>query len=210
MVVKGKDGTLWSALSGLAIEGPQKGRRLERIPSFTTQWGLWRMLHPESTVYDLYDGKRYAVAELPRKMHPDAEASISRVDPRLPAGRLVHGVEVGDKTKAYPLDEKIERACFTDEIDGKSIAIFWYGPTKSSVAFESVLDGQQLSFFADDISPDTAPFKDKETGTRWTLAGRAVDGPLRGKELTWVPGLECRWYAWSVENPGTELYEAAK
>src|SRR6185369_5209280 len=36
MVVKGKDGTLWSALTGIAFEGPQKGQRLERIPSLMT------------------------------------------------------------------------------------------------------------------------------------------------------------------------------
>src|SRR5205823_6592189 len=28
----------------------------------------------------------------------------------------------------------------------------------------------------------TAPFKEQETGTRWTLPGRAVDGPLKGQE----------------------------
>jgi hypothetical protein len=56
MVVQGRDGTLWSALSGVAFDGPQKGERLERIPHFSTQWGHWLMLHPESTVYDLFDG----------------------------------------------------------------------------------------------------------------------------------------------------------
>jgi hypothetical protein len=56
------------------------------------------------------------------------------------------------------------------------------------------------------VSPETAPFKDKETGSRWTLAGRAVDGPLRGKELKWARSVQCRWYAWAAEYPETELY----
>ena len=63
MVVKGRDGTLWSALSGTAIDGPQKGKRLERIASLTTDWGYWLMLHPESTAYDLYDGKNVLAAK---------------------------------------------------------------------------------------------------------------------------------------------------
>src|ERR687887_737909 len=33
MVARGADGTLWSALTGIAFEGPQKGKRLPRIPS---------------------------------------------------------------------------------------------------------------------------------------------------------------------------------
>src|SRR5215813_1763516 len=45
MVVKGPDGTLWSALGGRALEGPRKGQRLEREPSFLTEWGYWLMLH---------------------------------------------------------------------------------------------------------------------------------------------------------------------
>jgi hypothetical protein len=117
-------------------------------------------------------------------------------------------VEVGDMTKAYPLDEKLERACVDDEIQCQRIAVFWYGPTQTAIAFESAVEGQTLTFAADDVSPESAPFKDKETGTRWTIAGRAVDGPLRGKELTWVPSIQCRWYAWSGEHPETAVYEA--
>lgn len=208
MVVKARDGTLFSALTGLAIDGPAKGKRLKRIPSLTTQWGHWRMLHPESTVYDLFDGKKYVVTDLPATMNPEAEKSIGTVDSRLQAGRLIHGIEVGEQTKAYALDEALERACFSDRVGDKDVAVFWYGPTRSSVAFEARLDGQKLSFYADDISPETAPFKDKETGTRWTLAGRGIDGPLRGKELTWVPGLQAKWYAWSSEHPQTGVYKA--
>ena len=59
MVVQTKDGTLWSALTGIAISGPQKGQRLKRIPSLVMDWGYWMMLHPESTTYDLFDGKTY-------------------------------------------------------------------------------------------------------------------------------------------------------
>ena len=54
------------------------------------------------------------------------------------------------------------------------MTVFWYGPTRTAVAFHNTLDGRSLTFYADKISPETAPFKDKETGTRWTLAGRGV------------------------------------
>ena len=83
--------------------------------------------------------------------------------------------------------------------------MFWYGPTKTAVAFSRTLDGRTLTFYADEVSPESAPFKDNETGSRWTLAGRAVDGPLRGKELGWAGSIQCRWYAWSAEYPETLL-----
>jgi hypothetical protein len=80
------------------------------------------------------------------------------VDPRLEATANVMGIEAGDRTKAYPLDGLPERACFTDELGGIPYAVFWYGPTRSAIAFQATLDGRPLTFCADDISPETAPF----------------------------------------------------
>lgn len=210
MVVRGKDGTLWSALTGIAFDGPQKGQRLKRIPSLVTTWSHWMMLHPESTAYDLFDGKTYKVTSLPQKMSDEARRSMGQVDPRLKPLTNVLGVEFARTNKAYPLDSLPERACLLDKVADQDIAVLWYGPTKTAVAFHRQLGARTLTLYADNISPESAPFKDKETGSRWTLAGRAVDGPLRGKELKWVNSIQCRWYAWSAEYPETSLYEQAK
>lgn len=210
MVVKSKDGSLWSALSGECFDGPAKGQKLERVPSMLSQWAYWMMLHPESTAYDLYDGKKYPVSELPTELSLEAKRGMGEVDPRLAPLAQVVGVAVGGETRSYPLDGVPERASYNDAIAGKPIAVFCYGVTKTASAWSRELEGQTLTFYADAISPETAPFKDKETGTRWSLAGRGIDGPLRGKELTWVDSIQCRWYAWSAEHPKTSVHEAAK
>lgn len=210
MVVKGEDGTLWSALTGRAIEGPQAGKRLERIPSITTQWGHWLMLHPESTAYDLFDGERYPIANLPDTISRDARRSMGTPDPRLDPFTIVLGAEVGNEALAFPIQESTERACWMATLNKREIVVMWYGPTQSAVAFDRMLNGRRLTFHADSVSPETAPFKDKETGSRWTLAGRAVDGPLRGKELDWVPSIQCRWYAWAAEYPQTALHQGGR
>ena len=210
MVVKGRDGTLWSALTGIAFEGPRKGQRLTRLPSAVTTWEYWLMLHPESTAYDLFDGKKYPSAALPTEMSAEAKQTLGKVDPRLKPFETVLGVEAGEQVKAFPLDAAGERACFTDTVGGMSIAVVWYKPTRTAVAFSAKLDERNLTFYADDVSPETAPFKDRETGTRWTLAGRGVDGPLKGRELTWVTSVQCRWYAWAAEYPKTEVFKTAQ
>jgi len=206
MVVKGRDGTLWSALSGRGIDGPQRGKRLQRIPSAVTEWGHWLMLHPESTAYDLFDGKKYPMAELPMEMTSEAKQSMGKVDARLSSTTEVMGVELGDRQKAFPLDTKKERACYLDTVGGTQVAVFWYGPTRTAVAWKARLGDRTLTFYASESSPETAPFKDKETGTRWTLAGRGIDGPLRGQELEWAESVQCRWYAWAADYPGTEVH----
>jgi len=117
------------------------------------------------------------------------------VDSRLEPDIVVLGVESGSLAKAYPLNTASERDCYTDQLGDIPIAIFWYKATKSAVAFSSKLNSRTLTFYADAGSPETAPFKDRETGTRWTLAGRAVDGALKGQELQWINSIQCKWYA---------------
>jgi hypothetical protein len=208
MIVRAKDGTLYSALTGIAFDGPGKGQKLQRIPSLLTDWNYWLMLHPESTAYDLFDGRKYPVVPLPKEMSEEAKASLGRQDPRREATTEILGVESATESVAFELPVSKERACMLDRVGEQPIAVFWYGPTRTAIAFHCMLDDRQLTFEADEISPESAPFKDKETGTRWTLAGRAVDGPLRGRELTWVDSIQCRWYAWSAEYPQTRLVTA--
>ena len=208
MVVKGPDGSLWSALSGLCFDGPKKGEQLGRVPSMVTNWDYWLMLHPESTAYDLFDGERYAVTELPKNFSDEAKQTLRDVDARVAPMATVMGVEVGATRKAFVPVDSVERQCFNDTVGDQPVAVFWYAPTQTSAAFSRMLDGKLLTFYADRISPETAPIKYLETGTRWTMAGRAIDGPLRGKELQWVNSIQCRWYAWAAENPETLVYES--
>jgi hypothetical protein len=209
MVAKGRDGTLWSALSGVAIEGPQKAKRLTRIPSMVTDWGYWLMLHPESTAYNLFDGHKYQVAELPTRMSAEARQTMGTVDPRLKPLATVLGVRANDRTQAFPLDGRADRDCLRSTVGGEPVAVFWYAPTRTAVAFSPRLDDRTLTFYADDISPETAPFKDRETETRWSLAGRGIDGPLRGRELRWIDSVQCRWYAWAADYPETTIQATA-
>jgi hypothetical protein len=52
----------------------------------------------------------------------------------------------------------------------------------------------------------TAPFVDKETLSRWDIAGRAVEGKLKGWTLEWLDGTQVKWYAWAAEYPATSIY----
>ncbi len=141
-------------------------------------------------------------------MSKEAAASIKEVDPRLKQNTDILGVEFAKSQRAYPLPTEEPRACLSDEVDGEPIAVFWYGHTKTAVAFKRTLNGRTLTFYADDIAPESAPFMDKETGTRWTIAGRGIDGPLRGQELTWAKSIQCRWYAWANEYPDTSVFSS--
>jgi len=41
-------GSLWQQATGIAFEGPLKGKRLELVDFLLTTWGEWRKLHPDT------------------------------------------------------------------------------------------------------------------------------------------------------------------
>ena len=47
-----ESGTLWSAISGEALEGPLVGQRLAVVPSFAVFWFAWTDFHPDTELFD--------------------------------------------------------------------------------------------------------------------------------------------------------------
>jgi hypothetical protein len=58
-----------------------------------------------------------------------------------------------------------------------------------------------------DVAKSSAPFVDQETGSRWDIAGRAVEGELKGWTLTWLDSVQVKWFAWAAEYPGTTIFQ---
>ncbi len=52
------------------------------------------------------------------------------------------------------------------------------------------------------------PSSTSQTGSRWDVAGRAVEGELKGYTLAWVDSVQAKWFAWSAEYPHTTVYTA--
>src|SRR2546421_9444860 len=46
MVMRHKDGTLYSCLTGVAFDGPRKGDRLAPVPTLVADWGGWVRRYP--------------------------------------------------------------------------------------------------------------------------------------------------------------------
>src|SRR5207302_94602 len=124
MVIKDtKDGTMFSALSGVAFEGPRKGQRLKPVPTLTCTWGEWIERYPNAVAYHMFD--KYQPVELPKGENADSVKSRpAKTDPRLKPDELVLGVRVGDKTKAYPLAKLIGGEWKPDELGGEKVLVF--------------------------------------------------------------------------------------
>src|SRR5712671_6665012 len=83
MIMKHKDGTLYSCLTGLAFNGPRKGTRLKAVPTLMSTWGFWLKHYPGSVAYHMYD--KYQPVALPSGANDDSRKSRGAADGRLPA-----------------------------------------------------------------------------------------------------------------------------
>ena len=213
MVMKHKDGTLYSCLSGLAIEGPKKGERLEPIPTLMSDWGFWLRQYPGTVAYHMFD--KYQPIEVPTVASEGSLKSRGPADKRLPADAAVLGMTLGEQARAYPLAQ-LEKlgACgvVSERIGDKDCVLFWYEPTHTACAFVPIARPQNpkgypraLTLECDRDSRDPAPFFDKETKSRWDIAGRAVEGKLKGWTLDWVDSVQVKWFAWAAEYPRTSV-----
>jgi hypothetical protein len=211
MVMKEKDGTLYSCLTGAAFAGPKNGTRLKQVPTLVSDWGYWLERYPGGVAYEMFD--KYKPTELAKETPEGSKKSRAADDKRLPADKAVLGVAAGKGAKAYPLDFTDKAEIVTDKIDGTACVVLWYGPTKTAAAYEPTAsppkkDGgepRKVTLQVDRKVP-AAPFVDKETGSRWDVAGRAVEGELKGWTLTWLDGTQVKWFAWAAEYPETTIY----
>jgi uncharacterized protein DUF3179 len=195
-------GSLWSHLTGSAIQGPLSGSQLTVLPATETRWGTWKAAYPTTRVLP-HDYRRqldeYAT------YYAGSDAGIlgrKRQDARLAAKDKVIGVRVMDLPKAYALDSVVRAKVVNDTFEEVALVVFATGDRSASV-FLRTLDGQTLDFEARD-----GKIQDRETSSTWDpVTGQAIDGPMAGHNLTPVPATTSFWFGWFDFFPGTALYK---
>jgi Protein of unknown function (DUF3179) len=239
MVMKEKDGTLYSCLSGVAFDGPKKGERLKPVPTIMGNWEWWLEKYPNAVAYHMFD--KYQPVELPATENPDSVKSRRMLDPRLKTDELVLGVWTGKVARAYPVNAVERTALLQEDVGGAPLTVLWEPVTRTASAYRPIAV-QPRTFKApkpdaSGVSPPDAGvpappgtavapsrrvtlalapkdsagrFQDAETRSFWDVAGRCVAGELKGWTLEWVDCVQVKWFAWAAEYPDGTLYGDGK
>jgi hypothetical protein len=211
----------WQQATGDGIVGELTGTRLRFVPQTTLAWRTARQTYPRLQVLSRNTGFQRDYGRNPYVGYDDRSRSPIRdffrreTDPRLPAMERVVAVEVGDGwAVSFGTLSDVRAANAT--ADGIPLTVFWREGAASALdradisrgrdvgetaVFDRRVAGRVLTFRA-----TAAGFQDRETGSRWDMAGRAVAGPLQGQRLTAIPHGNHFWFAWVVFRPGTELW----
>jgi len=211
--MKHKDGTLYSCLSGLAFEGPKKGERLQPLPAQVTTWGDYLNRYPRGVAYKMFD--KYQPVELSAQPNEDSRKSRGPAPGCLPDETVVLGVFSGTVARAYPLERLAKTGLVQETVAGQERIVLWYAPTRTASAFRPLASppkkdlgpARHVTLSFDQRSGQT-PFIDKETGSRWDIEGRALEGTLKGWTLEWLDSTQVKWFAWAAEYPETTIYVA--
>ncbi len=228
MVMKHKDGTRFSTLTGIAFDGPRRGERLKNWPTIVADWGWFTAHYPSAVAYRMHD--QFKPIELPTVANDDSKKSRPKLDERLNADERVLGVEASkanSKARAYRLAD-LEKAgavaALTDEIDlGVKVIVLWQASTRTATAYfpvaekfkaaralgetgevEETMPGLQIEV---DSKAEEAPFVDRKTGSHFDIAGRCVEGKLKGWCLKPAQAIMVKWFAWSAEFSDTSIYK---
>ena len=182
-------GSYWFQVGGAAVVGTLTGSRLTLLPSATMAWGEWKELFPRTRLLAGTAGSPMAFtsSRYGRGFSEGYQARINsgrfafpvdedNLDGRLPAGEIVLTVEVGDEATAFPL-AAIGDGAVNSRVGNQHVVVFALNESRAAAAFSPVVDGQVLTF---DYQEDHQSFVDRETGSAWDPAGRAVSGPLAG------------------------------
>lgn len=212
--------TWWQQGTGQAIAGLYAGQRLTQRPMTLISWADFKAAHPDGQVLDRDTGFARSYGRNPYIGYdnPSTQPFLYQgpATPNLlPALARVFALNLNGDPVAFPYDALAQRRALTDVVGGEPVVVLWTPGTASALdaplvadgrdvgaaaSYSRVLDGQTLDFA---VTGDA--IVDAQTGSRWDGLGRAVDGPLKGKQLTEVVGANHFWFSWAAFHPTTRL-----
>ncbi len=199
-------GTLWSHLTGEALQGPMVGQHLQQVLSEQTTWGHWRSEHPGTLMlavdpaevtFDPYQNYYRA---------PDAGVvGRKRADDRLPVKEKVIGLRLGGQVKAYSFTALARDRVVNDTVGGVPVVVVFDGLSFSGGVYRRDPGGTLLTFVP---GPNPLSMVDKETRSAWDgLSGKATAGADAAMQLEQVPITYSFWFGWVDFYPNTAVYK---
>ena len=202
-------GSWWQQITGEAIQGPLKGQHLRSVIHDELTFGLWKNENPQGRVLKpdeaIERAGKYAPADWEARMLKVAVATTT-LDKTLEPRTLVVGTKVNNAARAYPFDAIARQSPIVDDLGGQPIIIVLGDDKKSVRVFQRTVESRKLEFF---VKPNVSPLRltDAETGSEWDFTGKAVAGPMSGKQLPKLYALDDYWFDWKTYNPNTTIYQ---
>lgn len=215
--------TLWQQFTGKGIVGDHAGEALEIVPSQIVSYQQFQQHYPEGKVLSRKTGYQRPYGQNPYAGYDDVDkppfAYDGPVDDRLPPKEKVVAVSLKDMHKGYPYSVTKKKRLIHDTMGDRPLVIFHVPGAVSALdaseissskedgttgVFDRRVDGRTLRF---EYTGD-GQFTDTETGSVWTVTGRAVEGAMKGEQLDRISHGDYFAFSWFAFRPDAKLYSA--
>ncbi len=210
-------GSTWSQLLAVGINGPLKGKRLERVPVL---WGLWggaRKAFPNAQVLSRSTGikRRYGQDPYGSYIEPGSYYDDTRLlfplrhfDTRLPPKKRILGLELGDRYAAVDKDAVKLHQVMNFTV-GLTPIVAFYDPLLDTVR---VYERVAVPPRGQAPQPEVLTFKlfegkyiDEQTRSEWLPDGSCARGHYGTEKLKPVLAVDAMWFAWAAFHASTEV-----
>ncbi|MEX2203382.1 MAG: DUF3179 domain-containing protein [Actinomycetota bacterium] len=217
--------SFWAQATGQAIVGELTGEQLTFVPARILSFGDWRAEHPDGLVLSRDTGHERPYGENPYAGYDSSERPFlfaGEPDERLPATSRVLGIARAGDVVAFPYEAVAEGAAggwavVMEEVAGEPVAIFWKAGTASALDSQEIAEGRDVGAIAayrPEVDGRSLTFEasgngiiDQETGSVWSILGRAMSGPLAGEALVPELAIDSLWFDWAAFHPETRIFE---
>lgn len=215
----------WQQFVGEAIIGELTGTMLKQVPAAIVSYQDFKTGFPAARVLSRNTGHSRPYGRNPYRGYDSITDRPflfnDPVDKRLPAMERVLGISAPGNSenvahKIYPLSALENTPVLNDKINRLPVVVFSKqgmlsvldnGQIKNSrtipaaKAYNRQIDGQTLHFLFQDKK-----IIDQETRSLWNIFGKAISGPMAGKQLRSVDGGVHFAFAWLAFQPDSIIY----
>ncbi len=209
----------WQQLTGEAVVGKLTGTRLQVLASQTLSWADFKRIHPGGDVLSRDTGieRDYGANPYEGYDRPESDPFLFEGEPdqRLAPKERVLAVFARRETVVVPFSRLAREPVVRTQADGHPIVVLYKRGVVSplddasiqrsrdvgtAAAFDPRVDGRTLTF-----EQRSGWFIDRQTGSRWDIAGRAVAGRLAGERLAQVRHDQQFWFALAAFLPDARI-----
>lgn len=184
----------WRQVTGEAITGKMKGKKLPEVFSTQTSLAAWLQLNPNSYIMQAdpaflksYDSTfKYETGKSKSKLTGSDSLSWKEKS-------WVVGIKVGKEQKAYDWNQLEKERIIHDKIENTSLILVLATDDKSFFAFERPAAAKFI------ITNDSIVYNNKH----FKINGWGIDTTISLKPL---PAYQEFWHSWRTFNPGTKKY----
>ena len=198
-------GSYWQQITGTAISGPMRGRKLPLIDSDEVSFKVWLSEHPSGRVLAPVAkfADQYETKDWDKKMDR-ARVVIQFPKSGLPMREQVFGIATSEASRAFPVKKVIAAKLVMDRVGSQSVVLVTANDDLSVRAFQNLSPARDF-YRAENAG--SFVFTDAQSGSRWDFRGCAIDGPAKGQCLKPVRMIKDYWFDWKNFNPTTTVYK---